>query len=77
VHGAAAVAGRALTFARFAAAAGRRLVLVNGGLGVVTVVDGVPTAVMAFTIADGVIAEIDILADVARLRELDLTALVD
>jgi RNA polymerase sigma factor (sigma-70 family) len=73
VHGAAAVAGQALTFARFAYAG--RLVLVNGGAGIVSIADGHPVAVMSFTIAGGKIIAIDILADPERLGHLDLSAL--
>jgi hypothetical protein len=38
---------------------------------------GRPVAVVGFTVAHGRIVEIDLLADPARLRELDLTALDD
>ncbi|MEV6395647.1 sigma-70 family RNA polymerase sigma factor [Streptomyces sp. NPDC051907] len=75
VRGATAVAGRALMFqhaSRFA-----RPALVNGGAGVVTVVDGRPMAVMGFTIAGGKIVEIDILADPERVGRLDLAVLDD
>ncbi len=70
VRGAAQVAGQALMFAdraRFA-----RRALVNGTAGVVSAPDGHVVAVMAFTIADGRIHEIDILADPDRLRALQL-----
>ncbi|GAA2706841.1 MULTISPECIES: sigma-70 family RNA polymerase sigma factor [Streptomyces] len=65
VRGAAAVAGQALTFRKFSHAA--RPALVNGAAGVVTEVEGRLMAVMGFTIADGRIVEIDILADQDRL----------
>jgi hypothetical protein len=39
--------------------------------------DGRPMAVMGFTVSGGKIVEIDILADPARLRQLDLTMLED
>jgi len=73
--GAAAVAGQALTYRRLSG--GRRTVLVNGSIGVLTAPQGRPMAVMAFTISGGRIVEIDILADPARLATLDLRALDD
>ena len=60
------------------AAALARPALVNGAAGIVVVAPrGRPVAVAGFTVADGRIVEIDLLADPARLRELDLTALED
>jgi hypothetical protein len=47
----------------------------NGAAGVVVAPGGRPVAVMGFTIRGGRITEIDILADPARLRRLDLTVL--
>ncbi len=73
VVGAAAVAGRALLFSRYAGS--RQLVLVNGGIGVVNVPDGQPHSIMGFTVVDGRIVEIDILADPSRVAQVDLTAL--
>ncbi|MFF3326000.1 RNA polymerase sigma factor SigJ [Streptomyces sp. NPDC002889] len=73
VHGAAAVAGRAITFARFAETA--RPALVNGAAGVVAAAGGKPLSVMAFTVTGGRIVEIDILNDPERLARLDLTFL--
>jgi RNA polymerase sigma factor (sigma-70 family) len=76
VRGAAAVAKQALTYspqgARFA-----RPALVNGAAGFVVVPRDRPVAVAGFTVAHGKIVEIDVLADRARLRELDLTVLDD
>jgi RNA polymerase sigma-70 factor (ECF subfamily) len=46
--------------------------LVNGAAGVVITAEGRPFAVVAFTVRQGTIAEIDILGDPARLRRLDL-----
>lgn len=69
VSGAAPVARQALAFA------GRREhrpVLVNGTAGVLVGAHGRPLAVLGFTITGGKIVEIDILADTARLRSLDL-----
>jgi RNA polymerase sigma-70 factor (ECF subfamily) len=70
-RGAHTVAEQALAFssrARFA-----RPVLVNGTAGLVAMVGGQPVAVLAFTVTDGRITELDILADPARLKRLDLT----
>jgi RNA polymerase sigma factor (sigma-70 family) len=73
VRGAAAVAGRALAGASFAALL--RPVLVNGAAGVVVTVGGRPLSVMGFIVANGKIVAIDVLADPERLRVLDLAFL--
>jgi len=73
VRGAAAVARQALTFARFAASS--RLVLINGEVGVVALLEGQPMSVMGVTVADGRIVAMNILADPERLARLDLGAL--
>jgi RNA polymerase sigma factor (sigma-70 family) len=73
VRGAPAVAEQLLTFARFARFA--RPAVVNGIAGVVVAPRGRPVAVAAFTVARGRIVEIDVLADAARLSELDLSTL--
>ncbi len=52
-------------------------VLVNGAVGTLTTRDGQPFAVSGITVRDRKIVEIDILADPARLRRLDLTILDD
>jgi RNA polymerase sigma-70 factor, ECF subfamily len=39
--------------------------------------EGVPFAVMGFTVVRGKIVEIDVLADPERLRRLDLPAVLD
>jgi RNA polymerase sigma factor (sigma-70 family) len=70
VRGAAAVARRALMFARPDAAV--HPVLVNGAAGVVVTVGGRPVSVMGFTVRGGAIVAIDVLADVARLDRLEL-----
>jgi RNA polymerase sigma factor (sigma-70 family) len=73
VRGARAAAEQALAFserARFA-----RPALVNGAVGLVVARGGRPLAVMGFTITRGKIVEIDILADPARLGQLDLAVL--
>jgi RNA polymerase sigma factor (sigma-70 family) len=75
VRGAPAVVEQALSYAgggRFA-----RPALVNGAAGFVVAPGGRPVAVAGFTVAHGKIVEIDVLADRARLRELDLTVLDD
>jgi RNA polymerase sigma-70 factor (ECF subfamily) len=72
-HGAEAVAGSAITFQRLGGAAVRaERALVNGGVGLVSAKDGAPYSILAFTIADGRITEIDVLADPERLAGLDL-----
>jgi RNA polymerase sigma-70 factor (ECF subfamily) len=68
VRGAATVAGRALTFAKFSTSS--RHALVNGAAGVISTQDGRVTAVLGFTITDGRITAIDILADAERLARL-------
>jgi RNA polymerase sigma factor (sigma-70 family) len=75
VRGAAAVAEQALLFARLAEHC--RPALVNGTAGLVTAPGGQPYAVTGFTIRMGKIVEIDILADLARLRQLDLRVLAE
>jgi RNA polymerase sigma-70 factor (ECF subfamily) len=50
---------------------------VNGAPGFIVAPRGRPFAVIGFTVAHGKIAEIDVLADPARLRELDLAVLED
>jgi RNA polymerase sigma factor (sigma-70 family) len=73
VRGAAAVARQALTFSRLAPFA--QPALVNGAAGVVAAPGGRPFAVLGFTVRQGKIVEIDVLADPARLRQLDLAVL--
>jgi RNA polymerase sigma-70 factor (ECF subfamily) len=76
VHGAAAVAGQALTFSRLdAGGAVVRHALVNGAAGLVATREGRPFSVLGFTVAGGRIVEIDIVADADRLSRLDLAAL--
>jgi RNA polymerase sigma factor (sigma-70 family) len=75
VRGASAVIAQAQRFAplgRFA-----RPVLVNGGPGFIVVRDGEPLAVMALTVQDDKITEMDVLADPVRLSRLDLAGLVE
>jgi ketosteroid isomerase-like protein len=78
VRGARAVAEQALTFWRFAQSARTQPALVNGAAGVVLwSPDGQPLAVMGCTVRHGKIVEFDILADPARLSQLDLALLDD
>jgi RNA polymerase sigma-70 factor, ECF subfamily len=73
VRGAAAVAGQALTYSRLGLV--MQPALINGAAGVVSIRDGQPFSVGGVTVRGGKIVEIDILADPARLRRLDLTIL--
>ena len=55
-----------------------RAALVNGAAGIVSFdKQERPLAVLGFTVAHGKIVEIDILADPARLQELDLPVIKD
>ncbi len=51
--------------------------LINGAAGVVSIRDGRPFSVGAFTVVGGKIVEFDILADPERLDRLDLTVFMD
>ena len=74
VRGAKTVARRALMFSRMAPHT--RPALVNGTPGVVVIPpDGKVFSIMAFTVADGKIVEIDALVDRERLAAVDLSAL--
>ncbi len=70
VRGAAAVAEQVLATGGLARMA--QPALVNGAAGVIMTAQGQPFAVVAFTVRQGKIAEIDILGDPARLSRLDL-----
>jgi hypothetical protein len=71
VRGARTVAEHALAFWRIAGFA--RPALVNGAAGIVAFApDGRPFSVVGFTVRLGKIVEIDVLADPARLRRLNL-----
>jgi RNA polymerase sigma factor (sigma-70 family) len=72
VRGAAAVAG---TFSGRARAA--QLAIIDGAAGAVWAPGGQARVVFAFTIADGKVAGIDLLADPDRLRQLDLVIVGD
>jgi RNA polymerase sigma-70 factor (ECF subfamily) len=70
------VAEQALSFSQLALSI--RPVLVNGAAGIVSwLPSGRPFSVMGFTVTRGKIVEIDVLADPARLRQLDLAVLDD
>jgi len=73
IRGAMAVASQAFEFRRLHPFV--RAALVNGTAGVVVTPHGRPFCVMAFTVRNGKIVEIDALADPERLRQLDLTLL--
>jgi RNA polymerase sigma-70 factor, ECF subfamily len=75
VHGAEAVANRALMFSRSAPHA--RRALVNGAPGVVVRPGATAVAVMAFTVQGGRVVAIDTLNDPDRLAALDLSAIDD
>jgi RNA polymerase sigma factor (sigma-70 family) len=69
VRGAAQVAGRALMFSRFVQSPIER-VLVNGTAGLLSRENGRPERLLAVTVVDGLIVEIDVLADPERLARL-------
>jgi RNA polymerase sigma-70 factor (ECF subfamily) len=72
VRGAQAVAAQAAAFSKLGLS--NQLVLVNGSVGVVSrLPDGRVLSVIGFTIADGKVVEMDILADPDRLGRLDLS----
>ena len=73
VRGAKVVAGQALSWSRVDLS--MRRALINGAPGLVATLNGRPFSVGAFTVRGGKIVEIDILADPARLAQLDLTVL--
>jgi RNA polymerase sigma factor (sigma-70 family) len=75
VQGAKAVAGQALYWSQSGLITQRALV--NGAPGTVSIRDGKPFSVGAFTVKNGKIVEIGFLADPARIAQLDLTLLSD
>jgi RNA polymerase sigma-70 factor (ECF subfamily) len=75
VQGAETVAGQALMWSQVGLS--QRRALINGAAGIVSLRDGQPFSVGAITVRGGKIVEIDILADPARLRSLDLSMLED
>jgi RNA polymerase sigma-70 factor (ECF subfamily) len=74
VRGAAEVASQALFFRQFAYTA--RYALINGAYGLVNSDGDQVVSVMAFTVSEDRVVELNILADPERLAQLDLT-LVD
>ena len=70
VHGAENVAGNALMFSQYAPTAVRALV--NGGIGIYNAPAGGPMSIAGLTIANGLIIEMDILADPERLAAIEL-----
>jgi RNA polymerase sigma-70 factor, ECF subfamily len=75
VQGAKAVAGQALYWSQTGLTT--RRALVNGAPGTVSFRDGKAFSVGAFTVKNGKIVEIDFLADLERIAQLDLTLLSD
>jgi RNA polymerase sigma factor (sigma-70 family) len=75
VRGAEAVLNQARVFGALTGMS--RPALVNGAAGLVIAPRGRPMAVAGFTVVGGLIVEIDLLADPARVRELDLMFLDD
>jgi RNA polymerase sigma-70 factor, ECF subfamily len=73
LRGPRAVAERAGSFAHLAPSA--RRALVNGAAGVVVIVDRQPFAVLAFTVTNGRIVEINVLSDPERLAQIDLSGI--
>ena len=57
------------------AAHAMQLALVNGGVGLIWAPGGRLSRVVSFTIAAGKIAKVEVIADPARLRELDLAVI--
>ncbi|WP_427887018.1 sigma-70 family RNA polymerase sigma factor [Kribbella sp. GL6] len=72
VRGAKAVVEQALMFSRMGPYL--QVALVNGTPGLITVVNGRLMGVMAVTVTDGLITELDVLADVERLEVIPLPA---
>jgi RNA polymerase sigma factor (sigma-70 family) len=75
VQGAKAVAGQALYWSQIGLTT--RRALVNGAPGTVSIRDGKPFSVGAFTVKNAKIVEIDFLADPERIAQLDLPLLSD
>ncbi|MFJ2032258.1 RNA polymerase sigma factor SigJ [Streptosporangium sp. NPDC087985] len=73
IRGARTVAAQALMFTQLAPFV--RPALINGAAGVVVVAGGRALSIMGFTVAEGKIVAIDVIADPERLRQLDLAVL--
>jgi RNA polymerase sigma factor (sigma-70 family) len=76
IRGAAAVAQQTVTFTGSRRGEAKPA-LVNGAAGVVWASQGRPFSVVGFTVRRGRIAEIDVLADPARLQQLEIDVLDD
>jgi RNA polymerase sigma-70 factor (ECF subfamily) len=74
IRGAELVARQALTFRKYAEFG--QEVRINGFLGRLTVVDGKPFSLLSYTVRDGLVVEIDIIADPERLGQLDIPLVV-
>jgi RNA polymerase sigma factor (sigma-70 family) len=75
IHGAAAVASQAASYAQIGLDV--RPALINGVAGAVAFRDGQPFSIGAVTVRNGKIVELDFLGDPERLRQLDLTIFDD
>jgi RNA polymerase sigma-70 factor (ECF subfamily) len=75
IRGALTWAKGAITFSRFAQFV--QPALVNGAVGLVLAPSGRLSRVLSFTITRGKIAQVDVVADPERLRQLDLAVLDD
>ena len=75
IHGAAAVASQATSYAQIGLDI--RPALINGVAGAVAFRDGQPFSIGALTVRNGKIVELDFLGDPERLRQLDLTIFDD
>jgi RNA polymerase sigma-70 factor (ECF subfamily) len=73
VRGSANVARQAFAFSRLDLEV--RQVLVNGGPGTITLRDGRPFSIAAFTIRNGRVAEMNVYADAGLLSRFDLALL--
>jgi RNA polymerase sigma-70 factor (ECF subfamily) len=71
VRGAAEIAGSATAF-RYSAAVEARITMVNGLAGIVASMGGQAVSVLAFTVVDGLVTEVDILSDRERLEALGI-----
>ncbi|MFE5795649.1 sigma-70 family RNA polymerase sigma factor [Streptomyces sp. NPDC056503] len=72
VHGAESISRQALMYASFRKAS--LSLVVNGGPAVMSVVDGKPASLLAFTIVGDRIVQMHVLADPERLAALDIPA---
>lgn len=75
IRGGTTLAGQAIMFADGAPFA--QPALVNGAAGIVAMRQGRPLSVMGFVVQGGRIVAIDVLADPARLAQLDLSAFAE